>query len=162
MSSSDEDESDFGEDDTEVDHHSTNKSNYKTTSKKLVQPVSLFRFVTRLNGRHSLSKMSSDKEIRSKVMNICSNELETLDIATLVNDSDNENDDDDDNDVKSSGLIIENEKKQHIDTDLNDIRQKTLEYDRQQIKGIQLANAGDGNIKIVNSYAITSSTCILI
>jgi hypothetical protein len=158
MSSSDEEESDFGEDDTE-----SNKNDYKSTTQKLVQPVSLFRFVTRLNVRHSLSKMSNDKEIRSKVIAVCSNQSETLDITSTVDDSDNENDDDD-NDVQSPpDLINQNDEQQHhVDIDLNDIRQKALEYDRQQIKGIQFANAGNGNLKVVNNYPITSNTCILI
>ncbi len=162
MSSSDEDESDFEEDDTKPDHHPTNKNEYKTTTQKLVQPISLFRFVTRLNGRHSLLKMSSDNEIRSKVMAFCSNQSETLDIAQMADDSDNENDDDD-NDVQSPGLIIQSEEEQqHVDIDLSDIRQKALEYDRQQLKGIQFANAGNGNLKVVNNYTVTSNTCTLI
>ncbi|CAF1361471.1 unnamed protein product [Rotaria sordida] len=45
---------------------------------------------------------------------------------------------------------------------LDDIREKTLEYNRQQVKGIQLANAGANNLKIINSYSVTSSTCIII
>jgi hypothetical protein len=147
MSSRDEEE-----DDSELNHHPTNKSDYKTTTQKLIQPVSFFRFVTRLNGQHSLSKMSSDKEIRSKVMAVFLNHSETLDIVTMADDSDNENHDDD-NDVESSGLIIQSEEQQHVDTDLNDIRQKVLEYDRQQLKGIQFINAGDGNSKVVQSWA---------
>ena len=141
LDSSDEEDSDFDKSDSE--------------SNKFVPPVSHFRFVTKLNGRHSLSKMSSNVEIRSKVMAICSNESETLDIPNVVNESDNEHDDD--NDV----LVIQTEEKQHVDTDLNDLRQKASEYDQQQIKGIQLANAGTGNLRIVNNYPITSTTCTL-
>jgi hypothetical protein len=162
MSSGNEEESDFEEDDTELNHHPTNKSDNKTTTQKSVQPITFFRFVTRLNGRHSLSKMSSDQEIRSKVMAIFLNHSETLDIAKMADDFGNENHDDDDNDIVSPGLIIQSEDKQHLDIDLNDIRRKGLEYDRQQLKGIQLANAGNGNLKVVNNYAVTSETCILI
>jgi hypothetical protein len=154
MSSDEEsNESDFAEDDT----HS-NKNDNKMVAQKLAAPVSYFRFVTKLNGRHSLSKMSNDQEIRSKVMAICSNQSETLNIPNIVNDSDDENGEhDDDNDV----LVNQSEEKQHVDTDLNDLRQKALEYDQQQLKGIQLANAGAGNLRVVNNYPITSSTCTL-
>jgi len=162
MYSVDEKESDFEDDDTELDHHHrTKKSDYKTTTQKLAQPVCLFRVVTRLNGPHSLSKMINDKEIRAKVVAVCLNQSGTFDIAKMVDDCDNENYDDD-NDVESPGLIAQSEEEQYVDIDLNDIRQKALEYDRQQLKGIQFANAGNGNLRVVNNYAVTSNTCTLI
>ncbi|CAF3919171.1 unnamed protein product, partial [Adineta steineri] len=161
MSSSDEDESDLEEKDDKHDHYSTNRNVSNISIQTMVQPASLFRFVTRLNGRYSLSKMSGDEEIRSKVMNTWANKSDTINIAEIVDDSDNENHDDD-NDVESPGLIIQNEQEQHVNTDLSDIHRKVLEYDRQQLKGIQFANAGDGNLRVVNSYAVNSNTCILI
>ncbi|CAF4842755.1 unnamed protein product, partial [Rotaria sp. Silwood1] len=149
MISSDEDDSDFEEDNTEVNNHPTSKKDNKTTIQKLVQPTSLFRFVTRWNGRHSLLKMSNDEDIRSKLMAILLNNADSFDIATIADDCDIETHDDD-NDVESSGLVIESDKKQqqYVDVDLNDIRQKTLEYDRKQLKGVQFANAGDRNLKL--------------
>ncbi len=158
MYSVDEKESDFEDDDTELDHHHrTKKSDYKTTTQKLAQPVCLVRFVTRLNGPYSLSKMINDKEIWSKVAVVCLNQSETVDIAKMVDDCDNDN-----NDVEFPGLIVQSEGEQYVDIDLNDIRQKALEYDRQQLKGIQFANAGNGNLRVMNNYAVTSNTCTLI
>ncbi|CAF4119197.1 unnamed protein product [Adineta steineri] len=161
MKSDDEGESDLEEKEDKHDRHSTNKNVSNTSTQIMVQPASLFRCVTRLNGRHSLSKMSGDEEIRSKVMNTWTNISATINIAEIVDDSDNENHDDD-NDVESPGLIIQNEQEQHVNTDLSDIHQKVLEYDQQQLKGIQFANAGDGNLRVVNSYAVNSNTCIII
>ena len=159
MSSSDEEEDiDFG-DDTEPTQNSTNTSEFKAITHRFVQPVGLFRFVTRLNGRHSLAKMSKDKELQTKVIDVWSNGSQILDITQMADDSDIE---DDDNDVKSSNLIIQKEEQQHTDIDLNDIREKVVEYDRQQLKGIQLSNAGNGNLRVVNNYAVTSNTCTLI
>ncbi|CAF4263920.1 unnamed protein product, partial [Rotaria magnacalcarata] len=160
FSSSDEEKSDFEDDDTAANYHSRNKSDTKASIKSNNRPVSLFRFVTRLKGRYSLSKMSSDNEMSSKVMATWLNQSETIDIGSMANDSDSEIHDDD-NDVESPNMTGQHEEQQHVDTDLNSIRQKTLEYDQQQIKGIQFINAGDGNLKVVSNYAITSSTCIL-
>lgn len=168
-SSSEGEKSDFEEDDIEFNHHSTNKNERSHIVHKSLQPVTRYRFVTRLNIRHSLSKMSNDSEIRSKVMALCANNCEALDIAKVTDDSENENypDDDDDDDVQSPNMIIQSEGKQQqqlqpTNIDLNDIREKATEYDRQQIKGIQLANAGNGNLRVVNNYAVTSNTCTLI
>ncbi|CAF1023045.1 unnamed protein product [Adineta steineri] len=46
--------------------------------------------------------------------------------------------------------------------DLDDIRQKTIEYDQKQIRGIQFANAGTGNLTIINNHSVTSETCNII
>ena len=142
----------------EPDHHLKEKDDYKNITQKLVEPCSLFRFVTRLNGRFSLSKMSSHQDIRSKVIAICSNQSEAVRLDDTVMDSDNENDHHDDN----NDVEIPKKEEQHFHIDLNDIRQKALEYDRQQLKGIRLANAGGGNLRIVNNYAVTSATCNLL
>lgn len=153
MSSSDEDDSDGDKDD-------------KTKTQKLMQPTSFFRFVTQLNNRHSLSKMSTDEEIRAKVLNVCSSDEDIHDIVKMVNDSNDDIHDDhggdDDKDVVSPNVTIQHEKKQGNDADINDIRQKMVEYERQQLKGVQFINAGDGNPKVVNNYAVTSTTCTLI
>ncbi|CAF4890295.1 unnamed protein product, partial [Rotaria magnacalcarata] len=71
-------------------------------------------------------------------------------------------DHDDDNDVQTTDQINRVEdQQQSMEVALNDIRQKRLEYDRQQIKGVQFSNVGDGNLKVVNNSSVTSSTCIL-
>ncbi|CAF1563716.1 unnamed protein product [Rotaria magnacalcarata] len=163
MDSSDEEElgSDKEEDVDEVTKNSTNKKNVKTKAEHLVSPISLYRCVTRFNGRHSLAKMSNDYEILKKVGSIWSGNSDSIDITQLVNDSDQE-DHDDDNDVQTTDQINRVEdQQQSMEVALNDIRQKRLEYDRQQIKGVQFSNVGDGNLKVVNNSSVTSSTCIL-
>ncbi|CAF3991279.1 unnamed protein product [Rotaria magnacalcarata] len=153
--------SDKEEDVDEVTKNSTNKKNVKTKAEHLVSPISLYRCVTRFNGRHSLAKMSNDYEILKKVGSIWSGNSDSIDITQLVNDSDQE-DHDDDNDVQTTDQINRVEdQQQSMEVALNDIRQKRLEYDRQQIKGVQFSNVGDGNLKVVNNSSVTSSTCIL-
>ncbi|CAF4356681.1 unnamed protein product [Rotaria sp. Silwood2] len=76
----------------------------------------------------------------------------------MTDDSDDENYDDD-NDVQVPDSVIKTDEQKSIDDNLSGIRQKTLEFDQNQIKGIQFANAGDRNLKIVNNHAINSTTC---
>ncbi|CAF1363565.1 unnamed protein product [Rotaria sp. Silwood1] len=159
MSSSDEDESDLDHDDNDkTSQQSKQKKNDQTNVQKLASPTSLFRIVTRLNARHSLSKMRNDEEIRSQIMTISLDNSEALDMTKMINNSDDENYDDN-NAVQVPDFAINTDEHKNIDADLNDIRQKTLEFNQNQIKGIQFANAGDRNLKIVNNHAITSSTC---
>ena len=167
MSSSDEDET--SDDDDDDDDAATTTSSYpthtkddKTKTQKFIQSTSYFRFVTRLNNRYSLSKMSTAEEIRTKVLSICSSDQDVGDIVKMVNDSNSDAHDDDDNDVVSTDLNIQHEKKQVDDGDINDLRQKVVEYEQQQLKGVQFINAGDRNPKVVNNYAVTSGTCTLI
>ncbi|CAF1376924.1 unnamed protein product [Rotaria sp. Silwood1] len=106
--------------------------------------------------------MSSDAELQSKALTLFSEDSESFDMAQIIYDSDNENHNDD-HDVEYPGAVTTAmTEQQPIEHDLDDIRQKTLEHNRQQLKGIQFANAGDGNLKVVNSYAVTSNTCTLI
>ncbi|CAF3279289.1 unnamed protein product [Rotaria sp. Silwood2] len=158
MSSSDEEKSDLEDEDRKIDHQSKNKKNDQTNIQNFASPTSLFRIVTRLNGRYSLSKMRRDEEIRSQVMTISLDSSETLDLPTMTDDSDDENYDDD-NDVQVPDSVIKTDEQKSIDDNLSGIRQKTLEFDQNQIKGIQFANAGDRNLKIVNNHAINSTTC---
>ena len=51
---------------------------------------------------------------------------------------------------------------QHMGDDMNDIRQKVIEYEQQQVTGVQLANVGNQNLKIINNYSVTSNTCSLL
>ncbi|CAF3021021.1 unnamed protein product, partial [Rotaria sp. Silwood2] len=159
---SSDDESDFAANKSEDDSNPKSNNDGKSVTQKNQKPISLLRFVTRLNGRQLLSKMSSNNELQSKAMAIFSEDSESLDISQIVDDSDNESHNDD-HDVEYPGAVNTTTTEQHlIEQDLDDIRQKTLEHNRQQIKGIQFANAGDGNLKVVNSYAVTSNTCTLI
>ncbi|CAF3166483.1 unnamed protein product [Rotaria sp. Silwood2] len=158
MSSSDEEKSDLEDEDRKIDHQSKNKKNDQTNIQNFASPTSLFRIVTRLNGRYSLSKMRRDEEIRSQVMTISLDSSETLDLPTMTDDSDDENYDDD-NDVQVPDSVIKTDEQKSIDDNLSGIRQKTLEFDQNQIKGIQFANAGDRNLKIVNNHTINSTTC---
>ncbi|CAF1016415.1 unnamed protein product [Rotaria sordida] len=54
------------------------------------------------------------------------------------------------------------EQQQQTDYDLDTIRQKMFEYDQDQLKGIQMPNEGKENLKIINSYSVTSTTCNLL
>ncbi|CAF3960792.1 unnamed protein product, partial [Rotaria sordida] len=78
-----------------------------------------------------------------------------VDSSNLVID-DSEVDDDDDiiSETQSNEINSSIEQEYNLD----DIRAKTLEHNRQQVKGIQLANADANNLKIINSYSVTSST----
>lgn len=149
--------------DIESDKEMDDKQYQIYSTKKVIQPVPSYRYVHRLNGKLSLSKMKTDKSYRVYFLTRNpANDPEGPDPSEIVtDDSDIDDDDDDDDDI-----VVENEtpvinssiKQEH---NLDDIREKTLEYDRQQIKGIQLANAGGNNPKIINNYSVTSSTCIL-
>jgi hypothetical protein len=79
-----------------------------------------------------------------------------------ADDSDEESQIDDDQDVVYNDPTMLSNIQEDLGNDLNDIREKTMEYDRQQIKGIHFANAGEENLRVVNSYQVASSTCILI
>ncbi|CAF1315304.1 unnamed protein product [Rotaria magnacalcarata] len=106
--------------------------------------------------------MNNSDELRLKVMEIFSSYSKCLDFAQFADDTDNENLDDDDDDVKSPCTTIATIEQQNVEHDSDNICQKTLEYERQQLKGVQFANAGSGNLKVMNSYIVTSNTCNLI
>ncbi|CAF3895819.1 unnamed protein product, partial [Rotaria sp. Silwood1] len=75
--------------------------------------------------------MSNDAERQSQFVHICWNEEQSSNFADLVNDSDEE----ENHSVVQPKQPIE----QH---DLEDLRQKSSDYEQQQLRGIQLANAG--------------------
>lgn len=159
-SSDDDDDEDFAKDEDEHEDDPKNSMDNKTKAHKFASPVTLYRCVTRLNGRHSLAKMNSNREIMTKIGSIWDSDPGSVDVTEVVNDSDNETHDDD-NDVQSPGLTNQVEEQQSVEDALEDIRQKKVEYDRKRVKGVQFTNAGDGNLKVVNGYAMTSSTCTL-
>ncbi|CAF1171550.1 unnamed protein product, partial [Adineta ricciae] len=137
---------DFGSSDEEKDDE---ESDWKERS---IAPISSFRFVTRLIGRCSHSKMKNDEEIRSKIISIFENTEETIDLTQVENDSD-------DDDVVSTHIEPQ---QATVNTNLDDIRQKTSEYDQNQIKGVQFANAGSANLKVINNHSVTSETCVIV
>ncbi|CAF3642827.1 unnamed protein product [Rotaria sordida] len=154
--SSDDYDSDIENDDKELDA-------YK--ARKMIQPITSYRYVHRLNAKLSLSKMKSGKSYRAYFLKYYAGfpyQSGTSDFA--ISDSDKDNDDDDDIVIENQSPInntsIEQQQQQQ-QYNLDDIREKTLEYNRQQIKGIQLANAGANNLKVVNNYSVTSNTCIV-
>ncbi|CAF1355188.1 unnamed protein product [Rotaria magnacalcarata] len=158
--SSDEDESNFESDEEEAASSKTKRRKDSRTVRTIASPISIFRLVTRLNGRHSLSKMRNDEIIRSQINTVFMESSEASKIASMAQDSDD--DDHDDDDVQVPNVTIRADRDKNIETALNDIRQKNSVYDEQQIKGVQFANAGDQNPKVVNNYAMNSSTCNLI
>ena len=145
--SSVEEERDFNDDDNQSDH--------RKITQKTVPLVSHLRIVTRLTGRHSLSKMSNNPAMTSQIMTIFSNNSQNQDVADLIHDSDS------DDDVECSNPLSTTIQQQSVN-DSQDIYQKILQHEQQQIKGIQLANAGSGNLKVVNNYSVTSNTCVLV
>ncbi|CAF3962519.1 unnamed protein product [Rotaria sordida] len=162
MNSSDEDDDDgdfAADDDNNENDTQTTKDAVRNPIQKTVRPVTSLRFVTRLNGRHSQAKMNTASGTLLKFIELLSKNVNSICIKQLINDSDEENHNDDDVDMDSP--IATNEH-QYVENDLNDIRQKTFEYDQQQLKGIHLANVGNQNLKVINSYSVTSNTCIII
>jgi len=151
--SSDSDSDDFSETETTDEEFNANKV------VKVAQPKTSYRFVHRLNGKFSPNKMKSDESYRTHFMRKYVIAAETPEISeTPIDDSDI----DDNDDVVINNLPVEvlsNKQKQEYNFD--EIRQKVDEFDRQQIKGVQFANAGSNNIKIVNNHAVTSKSCTI-
>jgi hypothetical protein len=127
---------------------------------KVIQPITSYRYVHSLNGKLSLSKMKTDPSYRTYFLVNYADISKSSDIShVVIDDSDvDDNDDDEIIDPLSQG-INSSVKQEH---NLDDIREKTLEHDRQQIKGIHFANAGGNNLKIINDYSVTSNTCMLL
>jgi hypothetical protein len=128
---------------------------------KIKQPQTLYRYVHRLNGKISLSKMKTDQSYGTYFLKNYADVSDLSDASeSVVDDSDFDNDDDDDDivtETQSSQNNLPIEQKHNLD----DIREKILEHDRQQVRGIQLANAGANNLKVINNYSVTSQTCML-
>ncbi|CAF3525513.1 unnamed protein product [Adineta steineri] len=128
--------------------------------KKTPQPITSYRYVHRLNGKLSSSKMKTDESYRTYFLaNYIDRSDEPDTTNTMIDDSDSGDDNDDV--ITETPPQVENTpiKQEH---NLDDIHEKTMEHDRQQIKGIQLANVGVNNPKIMNDYSVTSNTCILL
>jgi hypothetical protein len=147
MSSSDDGGSSDDDDDDPIGHQPRTQTS--------VTPVCLLRFVTRLNGRRPLSKMRNDASMVSQMISYLSNSSERESYCQAIDDSDSD-------EVVESPQPALTTVQQPCSDDLQDIHQTILQYDEQQIKGLQLANAGGGNLKLVNNYSVTSSTCALI
>ncbi|CAF3724767.1 unnamed protein product [Rotaria socialis] len=152
--SSDDFDTDF-EDDQELENKEFDV--YKV--KKMTTPTTSYRYIHRLNKKISLSKIEND-EVHKKqfIKNYVDTAKVKGDPGIVINVSDDD-DDDDDVFIEDQPSVDNNSTEQ--ETNLDGIRQKVLEHDQQQIKGIYLANAGANNIKIVNNYSVTSSTCML-
>ncbi len=127
---------------------------------KMIQPVTSYRYVHCLNGKLSLSKMKTDPSYRTYFLVNYAEISKSSDTSHVVIDDSDVDDNDDDViiDALSQGMNS-SVKQEH---NLDDIREKTLEHDRQQIKGIHFANAGGNNLKIINDYSVTSNTCMLL
>ncbi|CAF1447420.1 unnamed protein product [Adineta ricciae] len=116
------------------------------TIEKLERPISAFCQVHHFNERYSPN-----------------NTNDTVDTDTkFVHDGFNEEVLAEETGIKSSNPTTTTVDKQHTKHDLSDIHRKVIEYDQQLLKGIQLANAGSTNLKVLNSHSITSNTCTLL
>ena len=150
---------DMSSDDYDSDLESDDGNNSKRLDlSKIANNASIstsYRYVRRLNSKFPLNKMKSDEFYRTYFLKNYADMFNLPDTPEVVIEDDDVDDDDSDVIMESSS----NEQKQEHNYD--ETRQKVDEFDRQQIKGIQFANAGSNNIKIVNNHAVTSNTCIL-
>ena len=126
---------------------------------KIIQPITSFRYVHRLNGKLSLTKMKTDQSWRTHFLKNYADASDLPDTSEIVIDDSDADDDDDDIVIQNHSSDMNPSIKQ--EHNLDEIREKTLEYDRQQIKGIELANAGANNPRVINNHSVTSSTCTL-
>jgi FtsZ-interacting cell division protein YlmF len=143
-------------DDADSDEESENEMESKQLNVSATQKtITSYRFVHRLHGRHSLARMKSDELHRTFFMREYGGFVSLPDVTeNVIDDSD-----DDDVDTGPPPTTDSHVEQEH---NLDDIREKTLEHDRQQLKGVHLANAGANNLKIVNHSSVTSSTCTLL
>ena len=141
--SSDDNDSDLDEDANDKDDSGQNIYAVKRTK----APTTSYRFVHRLNCKFTASKMKIDQFARTC---FC---YRVRDVA-VIDDSDVDTDDNNDVITANTSLVAETH-------NLNEIREKIIEHERQQIKGVQLANANTTNPTIINDYSVTSSTCVL-
>jgi hypothetical protein len=155
------DRSSSDEDDSDLENHPgiNDKQDSIYSRQKTIQPITSYRYVHHFNGKHSLSKMKSDEAYRTYFLKNFADCSKLPDTTSEIVIDDSDIDDDDDIVIENSSPVINSSIEQEHNFD--EIREKALEYDRQQIKGIQLANAGANNVKIINNYSVTSSTCIL-
>ena len=124
---------------------------------KMIVPTTSYRYIHHLNKKFSLSKIENDEVHKKHFVNTFVDTSKVMGGPDIViNDDD---DDDDDIVIEDQTPLDHNSTEQ--ETNLDDIRQKVLQHNQQQIKGIHLANAGANNIKVVNNYSVTSSTCTL-
>ena len=122
---------------------------------KIASPHTFYRFVRRLNGRYSSEKMHNEDVYREKfIAEYCDAKMSPT-WHDLIEDSDEEQQPE----IQSPTMIETTTTEDHFNID--EIRQKTKEFDRQQIKTIQLANADSNNPKILNNVTVTSSTCVI-
>lgn len=104
--------------------------------------------------------MRSGEDTGLQHLIMSSSQWQAVNLGEIADDLDDENQNNH-NDVDALPNVINGNDKQDIDVDLNDIRQKTLEYDDKQLKGVRFANAGDNNLKIANNHSVNSSTCTI-
>lgn len=124
------------------------------SKENIVIPTASFRFVTRLDRNFPDSKMERDTSYGQHMMNFL-NQTENVD-KTKINDDSDSTDVVTDPDIVLTNIEIPKSKS---DDDVKDIKKKIVEHEENQIKGIQLANAGRSDVKVVNSHAVTSHTC---
>ncbi|CAF4737356.1 unnamed protein product, partial [Rotaria sp. Silwood1] len=118
---------------------------------------SYFCYVENLYEPHYQEIMDDATNIDPEFMAKFSNNREFTDKEPFGHDLDIE-DHHNDGTVECTDLSSTTVEQQQTDSDLDDIRQKSFEYEQKQLKSVQLANAGKENLKIINSYSVTSTT----
>lgn len=152
--------SDDYDSDADGDDEPNNKQLAAYIMKKTPKVITSYRYVHRLNPKVSLSKMKDDEDYEKYFLaQFAESSYDPKMFDIVIDDSDI--DENDDADVVIENQSSGNHNAAEQETNLDDIRQKALEHNQQQIKGIHLANAGANNIKVVNNYSVTSSTCAL-
>ena len=91
----------------------------------------------------------------SQMMSYLSNTAERESYCKWIADSD----DDDVVEIPQPTLATA---EQPCSDDMKDIQETTLEHEERQNNGVQLANAGGGNVKLGNNHSARSSTCALV
>ncbi|UJR24207.1 hypothetical protein I4U23_027173 [Adineta vaga] len=164
--SHDDDDNDDDDDDdimkeSNVEFNAREESDSIGTIEERERPVSAFCQVRHFYGRYSPSNTNDTVDTESDVMNILSKDSKYID-TKFADVGFNEEDRVKETDTRSPSTTTAIVDKQHTKHDLSDIRRKVIEYDQQQLKGVQLANAGSQNLKVLNSHPITSNTCTLL
>lgn len=142
------------EDEFKEEENNEHKNPSKMGVHKAAQPKSYFSFVARLSDRQSFLNMEDTMEkTQSKVAHLLGpNSLFRQ--PEVVSDVRVE--------PPPTSAPTAQQQQTTEKNDLEDIRQKVLEHEQQQLKGVQFANAGNDSLKVINNYSITSTSCNLI
>ncbi|CAF3243596.1 unnamed protein product [Rotaria sp. Silwood2] len=153
----------LNDDDATTDSNDSNQTDDDDDARNArnTRRYSVFCYVKNLHERYYPEIMDDVTNRDTEFMAKSSNNQEFTDKKPFDHDS-NIEDRHNDSNIECTDLPLTTVEQQQTDSDLDDIRQKMLEYEQEQLKGVQLANAGKENLKIINSYSVTATTCNLL